>query len=126
MEKLCHQGNLAAGLDFGLISSTNSAPSGCLHAGISLLQLGHPAARSVPPGWLFSTKHSQLGPTFVCELVGKQCIFALGGEGEEPKHLGTWLSSAAGRTGGFLSLLAGHAVAAAVARQMLDTAGGGS
>ena len=67
MEKLYHQGKLAAGLDFVLISSTNSAPSGCLHAGISLLQLGHPSALSVPPGWLFSTKHSQLGATFVCK-----------------------------------------------------------
>lgn len=51
MEKLYHQGNLAAGLDFGLISSTNSAPSDCLHAGISLLQLDPPSALSVPPGW---------------------------------------------------------------------------
>lgn len=62
---------------------------------------------------------------FVSELVGKQRIFALGGEGEEPKHLRTWLSSAAGRTGGVLSLLTGHAVAAAFARQTLDTVGGG-
>ena len=64
-------------------------------------------------------------PLFASELVGKQYVFALGGEGEEPKHLRTWLSSAARWTGGFLSLLPGQAVAAAIARQRLDTVRGG-